>query len=63
MQRNNIIDLLRLFAITGVFSIHYIRPEYVDHTLIQNFIHHGKYGVSLFFVISGYVLCLITKKI
>tara|TARA_Y100000768_G_scaffold365222_1_gene326318 strand:+ start:90 stop:1166 length:1077 start_codon:yes stop_codon:yes gene_type:complete len=62
MQRNNIIDLLRLFAITGVFSIHYIRPEYVDHTLIQNFIHHGKYGVSLFFVISGYVLCLITKK-
>lgn len=61
MNRNNLIDFLRIIAILGVFLIHYTDKSIIsENAILKNFIAHGKYGVILFFVISGYVISKIS---
>jgi len=61
------IDGLRFFAIALVFMHHfswYIVEKcdggvaFKDHPLIRYLLHHGHFGVQLFFIISGFVLAL-----
>jgi peptidoglycan/LPS O-acetylase OafA/YrhL len=63
-SRNNLIDFLRIIAISGVFLIHYndTNELYNQSNFYKSFIDHGKYGVTLFFVISGYVISKIAKS-
>lgn len=63
-SRNSYLDVLRGLAIVGVVSVHSI--QYTELIIIEHsgpqsgtltyFLSYGKYGVELFFFLSGFLL-------
>ncbi len=62
-QRLSRIDGLRGLAILGVILIHsQTASTPISNEITHNFINMGKYGVQLFFLISGYILCYVLNR-
>lgn len=61
-QRLSRIDGLRGLAILGVIAIHCSAVSSQILGIKTNFIDLGKYGVELFFLISGFILCYVKNK-
>ena len=57
-KRDNLIDILRGLAIILVLLLHFhlSYPIFFSDILSLNFIMNGNYGVTIFFVISGYLI-------
>lgn len=57
-KRDELIDVLRGLAITLVLMLHFhlSYPLVFSEHLSLNFIMNGNYGVTIFFVISGYLI-------
>lgn len=53
-----IVNHLRGFASLSVFLFHLVcvTNGYIQNKFLTNFFHYGKYGVQIFFVISGFVI-------
>lgn len=58
------IQLLRILACLAVFICHFGQRLHFDKwsTNLYNFTQLGRYGVELFFVISGYLVCYSLSK-
>ncbi len=59
LQRNLLIDILRGVAIIMVMASHWITSETLDKWVpapLNLLFEHGYYGVSIFFVISGFLI-------
>src|SRR5882762_3693640 len=60
MTNNNIqiLNSLRAFAALSVCLYHFIctTTGFISNEIILNFFSNGKYGVQMFFVISGFVI-------
>lgn len=50
------LDLFRCIAILAVIYFHVSQRFYFDYYSNKSFIHIGKYGVELFFVLSGFLI-------
>ncbi|OGU60062.1 MAG: hypothetical protein A2X64_07655 [Ignavibacteria bacterium GWF2_33_9] len=63
-NRLNRIDGLRAIAILGVIAIHcgLIKNNPYNSIFVEHLIHHGKLGVQLFFLISGFILCYVADN-
>lgn len=62
-ERLNRIDGLRGLAILGVIVIHsQMISNPISNQIIHNFVNMGKYGVQLFFLISGFILCYVKTE-
>lgn len=63
-SRANEIDLLRFLAAIAVVLFHYAFRGYVAHSspmpypLLESIAKYGRYGVELFFLISGFVILM-----
>ena len=55
-SRDSNLDLLRATAITAVLVYHLVRMWPTDYPAIKNLAGLGKYGVTLFFVLSGWLI-------
>ncbi len=57
-KRDELIDVLRGLAIILVLMLHFhlSYPLVFSDSLSLNFIMNGNYGVTIFFVISGYLI-------
>ncbi|TXL11196.1 hypothetical protein BMR04_16105 [Methylococcaceae bacterium HT3] len=65
-SRLEYIDALRGVAIIGVMVYHYL-PRFeltyqLDFAMITQYTEYGKYGVHLFFIISGYVIYMTVAR-
>ena len=58
------IQLLRIIACLAVFICHFSQRMHIDEWSMNlyNFTQLGRYGVELFFVISGYLICFSLSK-
>lgn len=58
------IQFLRILACVGVFICHFGQRLHLERWSINlyNFTQLGRYGVELFFVISGYLVCFSLSK-
>ena len=57
-NRNHLIDLLRFLAAAWVALFHFNEPQkYIDNWY-RNFCKLGYWGVPIFFIISGYCICI-----
>lgn len=63
-QINRGIQFLRILACLAVFICHFGQRLHLDKwsTNLYNFTQLGRYGVELFFVISGYLVCYSLSK-
>jgi peptidoglycan/LPS O-acetylase OafA/YrhL len=55
-SREELIDVLRGLAIAGVISVHVAQTTLEGGSTVQSLFSLGKYGVELFFIVSGYLL-------
>ena len=61
-QRITNLDILRAIAALMVCLVHFLRKPLYEGTLIWDIFQYGKYGVDIFFVISGFVIPLSLLK-
>lgn len=64
-EKNFSIQILRAIAVIGVLFFHMIVTEKkysVDSTILTDSLKIGESGVDLFFVISGFIMAIITYK-
>jgi len=70
-RRNKGIEGLRAIAVLMVFNTHVLSNLYFNNFYVENnqfllsvfkFLQSGHYGVDIFFVISGYLICKTLKK-
>ena len=54
-NRKSSLDLFRVVAITSVVIFHTSQMFLGEHVVLLYFTNLGKYGVDLFFVLSGFV--------
>jgi peptidoglycan/LPS O-acetylase OafA/YrhL len=57
-KRNNLIDLLRIFAASCVALFHFNEPIVYINNWYRNFCKLGYLGVPVFFVVSGYCILI-----
>jgi len=51
-----VIDFLRGVAALGVVLVHFGGLGFIDNVSVSRFLNFGKYGVEVFFVISGFII-------
>ena len=56
-NKNRGIQVLRVLAALGVFAVHFGQRMELSG-ILRNITDFGRYGVHLFFIISGYLSCL-----